>query len=386
MPLSEALDLHGPTMTQLSLFDAGDDRPPQAARLAPRLHALAEQGVYFGTSSWKYEGWLGSIYDAERYVTRGKFSQQKFEAECLAEYAATFPVVCGDFAFYQFPSPDYWKRLFGQTPASFLFGFKVPEEITVARWPRHARVRRPGRQPQRSVPRRGPLRKPVHPCPGSLCRAGRHADLRVRDLPAVDLPDCGRFPRPARPLPRGTPGWVPVQYRDPQPRVSGAAHFDLLARHGVAHVFNAWSRMPELKKQLEMPGTFTADFTVVLRPPEQGRNYEQAVQTLHPLQARPGAGPRRPGRHAEDRRAPRSGRRDRRSFSSITGSKATPRRRSSQLSRKSRRPENNSDVSANDLHPQRCHRADRGRPRLRARRRAGSGAGFGGEDLGPRQA
>jgi hypothetical protein len=81
--------------------------PPQAARLAPKLRALADQGVYFGTSSWKYEGWVGSIYTADRYLTRGKFSTKKFEAECLAEYAATFPVVGGDFSFYQFPSPNY---------------------------------------------------------------------------------------------------------------------------------------------------------------------------------------------------------------------------------------------------------------------------------------
>jgi hypothetical protein len=34
--------------------------------------------VYFGTSSWKYEGWLGSIYTPERYLTRGKFSKKKW--------------------------------------------------------------------------------------------------------------------------------------------------------------------------------------------------------------------------------------------------------------------------------------------------------------------
>ncbi len=129
-------------MTLFSLFDSdpADDRPPQAARLAPKLMALAGQGIFFGTSSWKYDGWLGSIYRPERYVTREQqFSRKKFETECLGEYAATFPVVCGDFAFYQFPSPEYWKRLFQGTPSLLLFGFKVPEEITVARWPEHAR-------------------------------------------------------------------------------------------------------------------------------------------------------------------------------------------------------------------------------------------------------
>ena len=58
---------HGPT-------DAlpADDRPPQAARLGPRLRALAGEGIYFGTSSWKYEGWLGSIYSPGRYYRPGQ--------------------------------------------------------------------------------------------------------------------------------------------------------------------------------------------------------------------------------------------------------------------------------------------------------------------------
>ena len=114
---------------QPSLFP--DDRPEQAARLAPKLKALAEQGIYFGTSSWKYEGWLGSIYTPERYTTRGKFSRRKFEDECLAEYAETFPAVGGDFSFYQFPAPEYWRKLFDSSPQSLLFGLKVPEDISV---------------------------------------------------------------------------------------------------------------------------------------------------------------------------------------------------------------------------------------------------------------
>ena len=115
-------------------------RPAHPGRPAgAELRELADQGIYFGTSSWKYEGWLGSIYTPERYTSRGKFSRKKFEAECLAEYARTFPVVCGDFSFYQFPTPAYWRRLFDETPATLRFGFKVPEEITVTTWPGHAR-------------------------------------------------------------------------------------------------------------------------------------------------------------------------------------------------------------------------------------------------------
>jgi uncharacterized protein YecE (DUF72 family) len=124
-------------MSQLPGFN--HDRPPLAARLGPRLRALAAEGIYFGTSSWKYEGWLGSVYSEARYQTRNKHSKRKFEDTCLTEYAETFPTVCGDFAFYQFPTEDYWKRLFEAVPRDFVVGLKVPEDITVALWPKHAR-------------------------------------------------------------------------------------------------------------------------------------------------------------------------------------------------------------------------------------------------------
>jgi hypothetical protein len=116
---------------------------------------LADRGIYFGTSSWKYDGWLGSIYSEDRYLTRGKFSNAKFEQDCLTEYAEVFPTVCGDLTFYQFPSEEYWAKLFSATPESFIFGFKVPEEITVSTWPKHARYgRRAGLANERASARR----------------------------------------------------------------------------------------------------------------------------------------------------------------------------------------------------------------------------------------
>ena len=125
----------------MSLFPAfaEDFRPVQAGRLAPKLRGMADRGVHFGTSSWKYAGWLGSIYSRDLYTTRGKFSQKKFDESCLGEYAQTFPTVCGDFAFYQFPTDAFWSKLFHETPDSLSFAFKVPEEITAPVWPNHPR-------------------------------------------------------------------------------------------------------------------------------------------------------------------------------------------------------------------------------------------------------
>ena len=117
------------------------------AGLAARLRALAAETIFIGGSSWKYEGWIGQIYSRDRYLSRGRFSRQRFEAECLKEYAETFPTVCGDFAFYQFPTDEFWRKLFHQAPESFRFAFKVPEQITCKVYPSHPRYGAQAGQP-----------------------------------------------------------------------------------------------------------------------------------------------------------------------------------------------------------------------------------------------
>ena len=65
-------------------------------KLKHKAAELAGKGVYVGTSSWKYPGWCGMVYDESRYITRGKFAKSRFERDCLAEYAETFKTVCVD--------------------------------------------------------------------------------------------------------------------------------------------------------------------------------------------------------------------------------------------------------------------------------------------------
>ncbi len=61
-----------------------------------------------------------------------------------------------------------------------------------------------------------------------------------------------------------------------------APYFDCLREHGVAHVFNAWTRMPALAEQIALPGSLTAPFTVVRALLRQGRPYEAAVEKFSP--------------------------------------------------------------------------------------------------------
>ena len=274
-------------MENLSLF-AGFEEPPAsplAAKLAPRLEALRQQNIFVGTSSWKYEGWLNQIYTPERYFTRGRFSRKKFEEGCLDEYAETFPIVCGDFSFYQFPSDDYWRKLFGSAPAKLQFAFKVPEEITVKVYPSHARY----------GPRAGlenesflnpeifrdlffePLQPYAQRCAAFIFEFGSFPKQ------AFETPDhfLARLDPFLGALPKG--GRYSVEIRNPE--YLGPDYFTVLTAHNAAHVFNAWSRMPPVHRQIRMPGAFTADFTVVRALLRSGRMYEQAVEKFQPYRA-----------------------------------------------------------------------------------------------------
>jgi hypothetical protein len=105
-------------------------------RIQEQAASLAVQGVYLGTSSWKYEGWMGQLYSAERYEYRGKVAKTRFERDCLREYAEVFKTVCVDAAYYTFPSQQYLERMAEQLPEDFLFGLKVTDTVTIKKYPK----------------------------------------------------------------------------------------------------------------------------------------------------------------------------------------------------------------------------------------------------------
>lgn len=265
----------------MPLFESGGGA---RSRLAARLRELAGEGVFIGTSSWKYEGWMGDIYTRERYMTRGRFSQKKFESECLAEYAETFPIVCGDFSFYQFPSHDYWRRLFGSAPAELKFAFKVPEEITVREWPTHARYgMRGGTLNERFLDAElfarafleplAPYRERVA---AMIFEFGTFSKKQYENV-APFAEDLDRF---LRRLPEGWRYSVEIRNRE----FLAPEYFGCLRQNSAAHVFNAWTRMPELGRQIAIEEAYTADFTVTRALLSHGRTYEQAVKTFEPYE------------------------------------------------------------------------------------------------------
>jgi uncharacterized protein YecE (DUF72 family) len=272
--------IYSGVLETLPLFDAPSEFDRE--RLHAKLAALASKNVFLGTSSWKYEGWLGQVYSRDRYLTRGKFSEKRFQAECLNEYAATFPIVCGDFTFYQFPSEAYWKRLFASAPGTLKYAFKAPEEITVKMFPIH--------------PRYGPRAGGENPSfLDALLFQNAFLDLLepFREQIAVLIFEFGAFPKQCyrdasqfveeidpflAALPPAFRYAVEIRNQD----FLTAEYFACLHRHRVAHVFNAWTRMPELREQIELPDVHTADFTVTRALLRRGRPYEEAVAKFTP--------------------------------------------------------------------------------------------------------
>lgn len=268
----------------LPLFDS-EEVPALGARLAPRLRELGERGVCFGTSSWRYIGWIGQIYTRERYLVRGKFSTKKFEAECLREYAETFPVVCGDFSFYNFPTADYWARLFGATPSRLQFALKVPEEITVHTWPSHPRYgARGGRRNESFLDGRLFERAFLQPL-----RAHRERVVALifefGTFSRKSFPQAADFLDRLQPFLAALPDGFryAVEIRNPEYLLPD--YFALLARQNVAHTFNAWTRMPALDQQAARPEAYTADFTVVRALLRKDRPYEMAVRMFEPYRS-----------------------------------------------------------------------------------------------------
>ncbi len=259
---------------------------PRAQKLAGQMSRLAERGIYVGGSSWKYPGWLGQIYHPLKYQTRGKFSAKKFNEECLTEYAKIFRTVCGDFAFYQFPTADFWNGLFAQVPAGFRMGLKVPEDVTMERFPNQARYgQRAGSEN-------------AHFMDASLMR-GQLLDLLTphRDkLGPLILEFTAIWSGPHRepknfvakldgffarlPVDRYD---LAVEVRNPE-FLECPGYFECLRDHRVAHCFNSWTRMPPVDAQMRLPGCFTAPHAVgrfLLRP---GRTYAQAVEQFSPYE------------------------------------------------------------------------------------------------------
>lgn len=253
------------------------------AGLANAVRELAQKGVYLGTSSWKYPGWCGMLYESARYEYRGKFAMSRFERNCLEEYAKVFKTVSVDAAFYKFPEQKFLQTIVGQVPDDFQFSFKVTDTITLRKFP--------------NLPKFG-MRA------GEVNRDFLNAELFAeaflktcepyRSKVGLLMFEFGRFYKTEFPsvaefsqvldaffrqLPKNWPYGIEIRNRD----FLTPEYFSLLATHGVTHVYNSWTDMPSVKEQMAMAGSVTNSSLAAARfLMTPGRKYDESLKLFQP--------------------------------------------------------------------------------------------------------
>ena len=258
---------------QTNLFGESPSEQSELVSLARRLPAH----VRFGTSTWTYDGWTGDVYHRSY---RGAQPARRLE-----EYARypLFRTVGIDSAFYDPPSEAVLAEYARALPPGFPCVSKVWDRITAKRfnqdrrWGNLAGLRNPDflNADLFKDAVLGPHARAFRDHVG--CLVFEFQAMRGKDLPkTVEWAEqldgfLTALPRDFR---------YAVELRNPE--LLDPLHGAVLARHGVAHVFNSWTEMPPIGAQLDLPWVFPADFTVaraLLRP---GRLYADAVKLFEP--------------------------------------------------------------------------------------------------------
>lgn len=256
---------------QLSLF------PEEATPPSPSLPAIPP-GVFFGTSTWNYRGWAGQVYSP-------KVARSRDVNAMLEEYARypLFNTVGIDGTFYRPYSREQFQGLAACLPPGFPCVSKVWEELTIRQFANVGRFEKLAgqRNPHylnvalflREIfePNWETFRDHMGPFVFELQACPPH--LRPTDTEFSDELETFFAQLPAE-------GKYAIELRDPA--LLTPAYFAALARHGVAHVFNSWTRMPKLHEQMAQRPAPTASFEIARLLLKPGRRYDEAVQTFKP--------------------------------------------------------------------------------------------------------
>jgi uncharacterized protein YecE (DUF72 family) len=251
---------------------APDDSPAELARLAEHI----PPEIRFGTSSWTYPGWQGLVYH-QPYPKTGA------AARMLEEYARfpLFRTVGIDSTFYTPPSERTLQEYAAHLPEGFPCVGKVWDRLTVHTFAKARDKSRGGEANPDFLNAELFLEQVYRPWQGF----GRHAGPLVFEFQTIARSArmtgqefADRLDAFFTLLPRE--GRYAVELRNQE--FLAPPYFAVLREHGVAHVFNSWTRMPPVGEQAELPGAFTATFVVariLLRP---GRYYAEAVDEFAP--------------------------------------------------------------------------------------------------------
>lgn len=256
----------------------------ERSRVAGITRRLQEDhGIHLGTSSWRYEGWCGILYDEDQYLWGTHFSKKRFSDHCLEEYARTFRSVCVDATYYALPRKRFISGIVSQVPEGFRFSFKVPDEITIRTFPMVKAFAERAGKPNDFFLSAGLLEmgflkrlEPIREKVGALIFEFSHFHPgefeHGRDFVAALDAFFARLPK----------GWdYAVEIRNGN--WLHPDYFAMLASHGVAHVYNQWTRMPHVLEQMVVHPPEANPFVVSRLLLTPGRSHEWSKEQFEPF-------------------------------------------------------------------------------------------------------
>jgi uncharacterized protein YecE (DUF72 family) len=233
--------------------------------------------VRFGASSWNYPGWKGLVYHRD-YEGRGA------SAKMLEEYARfpLFRTVGIDSSFYAPPTEAVLASYAERLPPGFPCVSKVWNQLTVQTFSKAQDKARAGKVNADFLNPEIFLEAVYEPYQRHFAD---HAGPFVFEFQAIGrrsgmTPErfADRLDEFFSALPRE--GRYAVEIRNEE--FLTPMYFAVLREHGVAHVFNSWTRMPPIGDQLDLPGSLSGPFIVARALLQQGRTYDEAVDAFAP--------------------------------------------------------------------------------------------------------
>lgn len=242
-----------------------------------RLRARIPPSVRFGTSTWNYPGWRGLVYHRD-YGPKGA------AARMLEEYAAfpLFGTVGIDSSFYGPPTESVLRSYAEHLPPGFPCVSKVWSQLTVHTFTKVQDRERAGKVNPDFLnaelfveeiyePYRRHFAGHTGPFVFEFQTIAKSSRIEAESF-------ADRLDEFFSGLPRDAQYAVEIRNED----FLTPMYFAVLRGHGVAHVFNSWTRMPPIGHQLDLPGSLSGSFIVaraLLRP---GRSYDEAVDAFAP--------------------------------------------------------------------------------------------------------
>ena len=194
------------------------------------------ENLLIGTCSWNYPSWVGDVY------TR----TQKRSVDYLPEYAQKYRTVEIDSWFYKMPERAEVISYRAAVDPGFVFSAKVPQEICLTHL-------RPAADPQRG--KLGPANpgflspqlfqtfldrvEPLLPQLGAIMLEFEYLSKAKMPSPQFFLDQLDQF---LNHLPPGLP--IAIEPRNADYLVKD--YFELLAKHGAAHVFSEKLFLPHI--------------------------------------------------------------------------------------------------------------------------------------------